>query len=351
MNKAKIAMAAEKRHHSPFSPLVASSTSRSGTSSDSSPTLVLGPYPLVGKDARGDQEGQDRGDPRPPQKAEIYKGGRAIRGEIQEGPLRRYRLLRPNEMHTERIKSERHIKKIRKQLAACKEEEKAALQSQLQTYEDNLLYITHFPRSEKYLSIYAKDCDLYKEQRAAILAKIKERVKQKEEQLKADIKEENALNAPAKQQEEDLDDEFFLSDKPKAQKRAAPASSSVSEAKPKVKDENEPEAVPIVRSKPKPVPAPVQKPKVQRITKERSRWRRRRLSSGSPSLSRRRSRLRRRRLRRQRLRPWRYDGPKQHAMKIEGQAQESGGAARRAGRGEADRVRLGPEEAQKDRAR
>ncbi len=158
-------------------------------------------------------------------------------------------------MHTERIKSERHIKKIRKQLAACKEEEKAALQSQLQTYEDNLLYITHFPRSEKYLSIYAKDCDLYKEQRAAILAKIKERVKQKEEQLKADIKEENALNAPAKQQEEDLDDEFFLSDKPKAQKRAAPASSSVSEAKPKVKDENEPEAVPIVRSKPKPVPA------------------------------------------------------------------------------------------------
>ena len=107
----------------------------------------------------------------------------------------------------ELVKSERKLKKARKQLANAPDEKKAELQAEVHKYEDYILYTKYFPSNEKYLSLYAKDCEMHEEKRKAILAKIKEKTKERQEKVKAELKDEN--NGEAEGVEENAEDDFF----------------------------------------------------------------------------------------------------------------------------------------------
>ena len=92
------------------------------------------------------------------------------------------------------------------------EEEKKELQKKLQEYEDNLIYIKFFPSNAKYLSLYAAESGTTKEKRDEVLAKIKEKLKTKEEKFRADVAEENVDDSDKEKHEENKEDDFFLSE-------------------------------------------------------------------------------------------------------------------------------------------
>ena len=149
--------------------------------------------------------------------------------------------MRCERENVERVKTERHIKRVKKQLATAKEEEQPALEAELQKFEDNLLYVKLFPQNEKYLSLYAPDSDASKDQRATILQQIKQRLLHKEQKLKTELAAESKLNEP----QADLNirgDDFFFS----------PSQTEVQEPAAKVHvapgaEDDEPVAEPLVR--------------------------------------------------------------------------------------------------------